>query len=72
MSLRSAVEIEDETKLRTENKTIGTVSTHVHHRRIRMSGLTRLLDEALKLSAVIGFNFAASVERAASKFAAPG
>jgi hypothetical protein len=72
ISVWISVAIDDDTKLRTENRMIGTTSMQVHHRRLRTSGSTELLQDALRLSAVIGFSFAASVESAASKFAAPG
>src|ERR1035437_5596597 len=70
MSVRTALDIEEDTKLSSETRTIGTARTAVHPRKILMVGFVRLLRDALKLSAVTGFRSEASLVSATSKLAA--
>jgi hypothetical protein len=68
MSVRMALDIEEDTKPSNENRMIGTARMPVHIRRLVIVGFVRLRD-ALRLSAVTGLSSAASLVSAASKLA---
>src|ERR1700729_290983 len=62
MSVRIALEIEEVTKPRSENTTIGIARKPAHFRNVVIVGLVSLPQDASRLSAVTGFSSSASLE----------